>query len=309
MTTRPRAFVVVNPVSGAGATGRRWDTIARALGRALGPFEHAFTDAPTHATTLTRKALADGFQLLVAVGGDGTVNEVACGLLEGGRTAATEAVLGIVPHGTGCDLARTLGVETGLEGACARLVAGGVRVVDAGRARFVGAEGQPAERAFVNVASFGCGGAVAQALTGATKRLGRRWSYLLTTMRTLRRYRDQPVQVSIDGGPWADTTITNFAVCNGQYFGGGMWVAPQARIDDGRFDLTIWRGFGLGDLILKRPALYSGAHVHLPGTTTARATTVKATSEDRVWLELDGESVGRLPATLDILPAALRLRV
>src|SRR5262252_8600412 len=99
----PRTLVVVNPASAAGATRRHWDRIARALQRTLGPFEHAFTDAPRHATALTGGALQAGFEMVVAVGGDGTLNEVACGFFRGRRPVAPRAVLGVIPHGTGCD--------------------------------------------------------------------------------------------------------------------------------------------------------------------------------------------------------------
>lgn len=300
-----RTFLVVNPRAGAGAAGRRWDRIARALRQVIGAFEYAFTDAPHHATTLTRRALGSGFELVVAVGGDGTLNEVACGFFEGKRPVAPGAVLGLIPHGTGSDLARSLGMAPSLEDACARLAGHTTRLIDAGHVSFTGRDGRPAERVFVNVVSFGCGGAVSHAISRATKRLGGRLAFTLATAGALLRYRDQAVAVAVDDAATEDLRITNYAVCNGQYFGGGMWVAPRARIDDGTFDVTIWAGFGLKDFILKRRLLYDGTHIHDPGTRLLRARRVAASGRERVLLDVDGEAVGYLPATIEILPSAL----
>lgn len=303
----PRTLVVVNPASAAGATRRHWDRIARALRRTLGPFEHAFSDAPRHATALTRRALEAGFEMVVAVGGDGTLNEVACGFFRGRRPVAPRAVLGVIPHGTGRDFARALGVFT-LEQACARLVGRGTRSMDVGHARFVAEDGRPAERVFLNVASFGCSGGVAHALGRGTKRVGGSLAFALATAWILAAYRDQAVIVTLDGGAPRELAITNCAVCNGRYFGGGMQVAPQAEVDDGLLDVTIWAGFGLLDFVRKRRTLYDGTHVREPGTRLFRARTVSASSPAEVLVELDGESVGRLPVSVEILPAALRLK-
>ncbi len=248
--------------------------------------------------------------MVVAVGGDGTVNEVACGFFDGQRPVAPSAVLGVIPHGTGCDLARAMGIERTIDDACASLAGRRFRVIDAGIVHFIGHDGRAAERVFVNVVSFGCGGAVAYAIASSVaKRVGGRLGFMLTTGAALLRYRDQPVTVSIGNAAPKQMKITNVAVCNAQYFGGGMWVAPFAKVDDGRFDVTIWGGFGLKDLILKRRSIYDGTHVCDPGTRLHRATKVVASSQELVPLEVDGESVGSLPATIQILPRALRFKV
>lgn len=304
-----RTFVVVNPAAAAGATGHQWDRIARAVRSAVGSFEHALTEAPRHATALTRKALENGFELVAAVGGDGTVNEVACGFFDGRRPLAPGAVLGIIPHGTGCDLARAMGIGKTIEEACARLAGRSARAIDVGHVSFMGHDARFDERVFLNVASFGCGGVVAHAMRMGTKRVGGRLAFLLTTARTLLRYRDQPVTVAVDDGAPERITITNYAVCNAQYFGGGMWVAPGAEVDDGRLDATIWSGFGLTDFLLKRRAIYNGMHVHEPGTRLFRAKKVVATSPERVLLDVDGESAGCLPVSIEVLPGALRFKV
>jgi diacylglycerol kinase (ATP) len=300
-----RTLVIVNPAAAAGATRRRWDLIARTLRRSIGSFEHAFTDAPRHATALARDGLAAGFELIIAVGGDGTANEVACGFFDGARPTAPTAILGVIPRGTGCDLPRTLRTGRTVEEACARMSGQNACMIDVGHASFVGHDGVAAERVFLNVLSFGCGGAVVHALRGGTKRAGRGLVFPLATARVLYAYQDQPVTVEVDGGPPEHLLITNYAVCNARYFGGGMKVAPAAEVDDGVLDVTIWAGYGLRDFVFKWRSLYDGTHVDAPGTRVTRARRVDATSSAAVLLDIDGEPAGRLPIRVEILPRAL----
>ena len=303
-----RAMVVVNPASAAGATGRRWDRIARRLSEALGPFEHVVTQEARHATSLARRALRDGFEMIVAVGGDGTLNEVVNGFFETGVAIAPEAVLGFVALGTGSDFARTLGA-TNLEEACARLRGRESRRIDVGHARFTDHTGVPTERLFLNVASFGCSGQVARLVSPRLKQLNGSLAFALATVRALLTYRDQLITLQFDDDPSREYSITNCAFCNGRYFGAGMMVGPNALIDDGRFDVTLWSGFGLVDFVRLHRSLYNGAHIHVRGAQSLRAIRAEATSQQEVLLELDGESVGRLPVQLKMLPQAIRLKI
>jgi len=308
MASRYRSLVIVNPMSAAGATGRRWDSIAGLLRSSLGNFESVFTRAPGEATMLSRAALRDGFEMVVSVGGDGTLNEVVGGFFDGSEPVAPEAVLGVVALGTGGDFARTLGLLN-LESACTRLRGGKTRSIDLGLARFTGHDGAGATRVFINVVSFGVGGLVACLVSPRLKAISGRLAFTLATLRALAVYRDKIVSLEFDDGPPRSLAITNCAFGNGRYFGAGMQVAPAAELDDGEFDVTIWSGFGLMDFIRKRHALYDGSHVRLPGAQVLRTRRARVTSEATVLLELDGESVGRLPAQLQVLPNAIRLKV
>lgn len=247
--------------------------------------------------------------MVVAIGGDGTCNEVANGFFQGGKAVAGEAVLGLVSHGTGCDLRRSLGIEKSLEKACGQLAGRRTRTIDVGFAHFLDHAGQPAERIFVNVLSFGCGGAVSHAISTSSKRLGGKLAFKLTTVKALLRYSDRQVVVKVDNGEEEKLRITNYAVCNAQYFGGGMWVAPNAALDDGLLDATIWQGFGLKDFIFKQRMLYTGGHLHHPGTQTRKGRIFHATSDEPVLVDIDGENPGGLPLKVQVLPAALRFKV
>jgi diacylglycerol kinase (ATP) len=303
-----RTFVIVNPASAAGAAGRQWDRIAKLLRSSLGDFEHAATRKPNDATSLSRSALRQGFEMVVCVGGDGTLNEVVGGFFDGSAAVAPDAVLGVVALGTGCDFGRTLD-QKDLESACARLGGRQTRSIDLGLARFTGHDGAPTTRIFINVASFGCGGLVSHLVSPRLKALSGQLAFTLATLRALAVYRDQVVTLHFDDMPTRSLAITNCAFGNGRFFGAGMQVTPAARLDDGELDVTIWSGFGLMDFIRKRRTLYDGSHVREPGTEVLRIRRAIATSASSVLLEIDGESVGRLPVQLDVLRGVLRLKV
>jgi YegS/Rv2252/BmrU family lipid kinase len=302
-----RSFVIVNPASAAGATGRRWDRIAKLLRSSLGDFERVVTRAPGEATNLSRAALRDGFEMIVSVGGDGTLNEVVGGFFLGSTPVRSEAVLGVVAVGTGSDFGRTL-EQADLESACARLGGRETRSIDVGLARFTGHDGAPTTRIFINVASFGVGGLVARLVSPRLKAVNGRLAFSIATLRALMAYRDRIVTLEFDHMPARSLAITNCAFGNGRFFGAGMQVAPAALLDDGELDVTIWSGFGVIDFIRKRNTLYDGSHLRQPGAQALRTRRATATSESTVLLEIDGESAGRLPLQLEILPAALRLK-
>jgi YegS/Rv2252/BmrU family lipid kinase len=300
--------VIVNPASANGATGRRWPRMARLLHERLAPLGELkvmLTDRPGSATLLARQALKQGATLVISVGGDGTQNEVVNGFFEGVVAIGTGAAFGFIPAGTGGDLRRSFGWSGDARAAVERLRTGHRRWIDLGRMTIPGGGRNPTILHFINVASFGISGVVDQRVTRGSKFLGGRASFALASLRALWSYRDQSVSLSLDGGPPMPLTVTNVAVANGQYFGGGMRVAPKAELDDGFFDVTVWGGFGLKDFILRSRKLYDGTHLELEGAHSFRARRVEARSEDRVLLDMDGEQPGTLPATFEILPRAL----
>jgi len=303
-----RSFVIVNPASAAGATGRRWDRIAKLLRASLGDFEHVMTRAPGEATSVSRAALRGGFEMIVSVGGDGTLNEVVGGFFLGSTPVSPEAVLGVVAVGTGSDFGRTF-EQVDLESACSRLGGRETRSIDLGLARFTGHDGAATTRIFINVASFGVGGLVTRMLSPRLKAISGRLAFSVATLRALAAYRDRIVTLGFDEMPARSLAITNCAFGNGRFFGAGMQVAPAALLDDGELDVTIWSGFGLIDFIRKRNTLYDGSHLRLPGAQALRTRRATAASESTVLLEIDGESAGRLPLQLEVLPAALRLKI
>ncbi len=309
-----KPFVVVNPRSANGTTARHFDTIAQAVRGSVGECAHAFTERAMHATDLTREALRAGHDLIIAVGGDGTINEVVNGFFEPSvpgdapRPVSGSAALAILPRGTGGDLRRTIGLDGDLA-ANAKRLAGARAPVDIGRVEYTAENGARASRYFINVGEVGVGAKVVEIANRSSKRLGGKMTFMMASLRALAGWRDLRVRVSFDGAPAEELSVTTLAIANGRYFGGGMMVAPEARLDDGQFHVTIWSGYGFTDFVLKSGSMYDGSHVNLKGTRTRTARTVHVESAEsaETGVEVDGERIGTLPATFTIVPGALHL--
>jgi YegS/Rv2252/BmrU family lipid kinase len=306
MTTL-KTFLVVNPQSANGRTGKAFPEIGAAVRNAIGDFDHAFTTRGGEATTLARDAIRRGYQRIVAVGGDGTVNEVVNGFFDGDKVIDPEAVFALIPRGTGGDFRKTFGWSPELHDAAARLRDPKIVPVDVGRLHYTAHDGSAGTRYFINIASCGISGVVDQEVNAASKALGGTLSFKLASLKALLKYSDKNITLSVDDGPQENLRITCLAVGNGQYFGSGMWVCPSAQPDDGIFDITVWSGFSLGDFIFKSKAIYEGSHVRFPGTRQLKGKKVRAESSHEVVLDVDGETPGRLPATWELVPGAIKI--
>ncbi|MCG8422373.1 MAG: diacylglycerol kinase family lipid kinase [Proteobacteria bacterium] len=310
----PRTVLVVNPQSQSGQLGRKWPDIVGLLRRELGPFEDLRTRGVGDATRLTREALQSGASCVVAVGGDGTISEVAGGFFTDGQSVARDASLGILPFGTGGDFRRTLAIPKNLSHAARIIRAGATRAIDVGKLEYTTRDGEKALRIFANIASFGISGLVDRLVNESPKRLGGRISFLTSTVRATLRYTNQRVHIVFDGdeATSVDMTINTVAVANGRYFGGGMFIAPDAELDDGYFDVVALGDLGIKDLVLQGRRLYRGTHLTMDKVSHCRAKMVyaePAAPGDRVELDVDGETPGLLPATFTLLPRALSVIV
>jgi YegS/Rv2252/BmrU family lipid kinase len=303
-----KTFFVVNPKSANGATGRRWGELAAQIARTLSDFGVEFTKGPMDAAHLARQAVKAGYDCVVAVGGDGTINEVVNGFFEGDKVLNPAVALGVLPRGTGGDFRKTFGWNLDFDAAVRRLKSPDTRPFDVGRLDFVGHDGSKQVRYFANICSFGVSGLVDDEVNRTSKALGGKLSFMWGSLKALTKYKDQVVNVSFDGRPTEALAITTLAVANGKFFGGGMKVAPEADVSDGLFDVTIWSGYGLTDFVLKSAAVYSGHHVKWKGTRTLRCREVVADSQEKVLIDCDGEQPGSLPCKMTILPAAIRLK-
>jgi diacylglycerol kinase (ATP) len=301
-----RTVAVVNPASSAGRTGRAWPELRRALAAAGVEVEERLTTAPGEATELTREALRDGAGRVVAVGGDGTLNEVVNGFFAaGGSPVAPDAVLGLVPSGTGGDFRRTAGIPIGAA-AAAVLAAGVSQPVDVGRLTLDGA----APRHFINIADCGIGGEVVSRVNRSSKRAGGTATFLRHSVAALLSFRPRAARVEIDGAA-EEGRYQNVVVANGRYFGGGMQVAPGAELGDGLFDVVLFGDLPRMRSITQIRRIYAGSHIGQPGIRLVRARRVRVTplEEPPLCFEMEGEEVGPAPATLEVLPGAVRLCV
>ncbi len=307
-----RVRVLVNPVAGSGAAARKLPTILREIERSGALPDSVRTEGPGDAARLVLQAAADGIDCVAVVGGDGTFNEAVQAFIDDAGHPRPGPALALIPAGTGGDFRRTFDIGESVEEAVARLVASPPRPVDLGTLEFVGDDGAPRIRAFINIASFGLGGLTDRIVNASPKWLGGRASFLLGAVRALTAYRNAPVRVTLDGAVFVEHPIVNVAIANGRFFGGGMKVAPDADPSDGSFDVI-----AVGDLSRLRSLaltghIYRGTHVDEPDIRVGRAREVRAEplhAGDEVLIDLDGEAPGRLPLVARVLPSALRLRV
>ncbi len=304
-----RTFVVLNPHSSNGRTGKRWPEIEEAIRRCIGPFDWKATNRPREATDLTREALTKGYEMIVSIGGDGTHHETVNGFFDGKTPIQEKAVLATVTSGTGGDFRRTFGIGTGPYPALDALPGTATRDIDVGWFSYVDNQGVPQEAIFLNILSFGIAGLVDDMVNKTTKVLGGKASFILGTLRAAAKYRAQTVEVRMDDGAWEEKVIHNIAVANGRYFGGGMHVAPLAEPDDGLFDLVGFEGMTTPRFMGLAGSIYKGAHLGKVGVTHHRLKTLEARSNADVLLDVDGEQLGRLPLRIEILHKPIRLKI
>jgi YegS/Rv2252/BmrU family lipid kinase len=307
MGERAVAFLV-NPASANGSTGRRWPEIAHRAAEAGLAGEALLSERPGQIAELVERAAADGATLVVAVGGDGTVNEVVNGLMrlrEHGRQLPELAVL---PRGTGTDFARTFGIPTRLEGALAAIQQGSSREIDAGRVSYRAWDGTDGVAWFANVASAGMSGAVAQRANTTSKAMGGKASFLWATLAVFARWKPSEVEVEVDGER-RRRLMYDVIVANGRFLAGGMHMTPEAKPDDALFDVLLIGDITRADLALTLPKVYRGTHLPHPKAELLRGSVVSITSEPPLPIELDGEQPGTTPVRFEIVPRALRLRV
>jgi YegS/Rv2252/BmrU family lipid kinase len=299
-----RTLVVVNPRSRGGATRRQFASLEPRLRECLGGFEVEWTRAPRDAERIAREGVRAGIERIVVAGGDGTTSEVVSGLL--GAELGEYAEVALLPLGTGGDLMRTLEVPHQLDRALEGIAAGGVRKVDAGRVRYTDRNGRERTAHFLNVTSFGVSGLITELVNRATKAFGGQVSFLLGTLRGITRYRPEEVRIRVEGELVHDGPLVLGTAANGRFFGGGMHVAPRAEPADGLFDAVVVPGFSRVRLLRELPRIYRGTHLEVPEVSLHRGQCIEAeAAPGKVWVEIDGEPLGTLPARIEVLPAAI----
>lgn len=324
-----RMMLIINPEAGGGRPLKIWNEIKAELEDNCIEYEYVKTKEPREAVGLAEQASKDGYRTVVAVGGDGTVFEVVNGLmlLPGERRAA----LGVIPCGKGGDFCRTPGIPRDLGNAVALLASGSKRTIDVGRMTY---QESGAERTgyFANITGLGFDAEVTQFANnvpdGIAKIMGGTPVYLYSLLATFITYKERDISLEVDGKA-VRAAAMSIVCANGQYFGGKMWVAPEAKLDDGLFDILI-AGAGYGYPVIEAPPgepgparsfsrrviakvkmlqniprLFKGRHLKDPSFVLMRGKSIKVSSRDRLLVQSDGEVVGRAPFTAEIIPAAL----
>ncbi len=262
-----------------------------------------FSRAPGELTELARRAAEDGAELLVVVGGDGSVNEVVNGVA--GRPGVE---LAVIARGTGWDFARSLGLPHKIDDAVAVALRGRTRSIDLGRVTYHSWAGGEAQAWFANVASVGMSGAIAQRANDTNKALGGKVSYVWATFAVFARWSNTEVTVTVDDERRV-ARMHDVVVANGPYFGGGMKICPDADPADGSFDVLLIGDLTKRDLLLTLPKTFRGRHLPHPKAELLRGSTVSVETPEPLPIQLDGEQPGTTPARFELVPQALRVRV
>ncbi len=307
--------MIVNPRSASGATQDNWSATASELRSHFGPYSVEFTRAPGHAIELAKGGAKAGRSLIIACGGDGTINEVANGILNSGF----DAELGILPSGTGGDFRRTLGIPNSSREAAVCLRNGKTRKMDVGKVTFSDPDGKTVSRYFLNVSSVGLAADVIKRVKSAktfdwlpVESLRGRANFAVSALQEVLDLEPLLVRVRFDDGNEHTIQTIAFCIANARYFGGGMMIAPDAKISDGLLDVINIGDIGTAKILTNAYSIYLGTHQSLAEVKGRLAKKIEISSADplsTILLETDGELPGKLPATFEVLPDALRVRV
>jgi len=307
--SRTKIDVLLNPASSGGRTGQKRSQILAVLDRYLGrSYSLHLTRRPLEATSLAREAILAGSELVITVGGDGTIQEAVNGFFAGGRPLNPDCRLGVINAGTGHGFVQSLGFPSDIEGQCAQIADGATRPVDIGRAVFSNGNSSPAERYFVNECQAGIGGEVVKKVHAGNKKLGGTLAFGLATLAAAWTYPNRTMTVSVDGAPPITGKFIAVVCANGNSMAGGMHLAPEAKVEDGLLDILFMHEQTRSERLRNFPKIYSGSHLGSPKFNCSRGRSVSLTSEENVALEADGELLGRLPCRIEVLPSALQVR-
>jgi len=297
---------IVNPASGAGKAARDWAAVEGWLPSAGIPFESALTTRALEATEIAERAVRQSRPVVVAVGGDGTLNEVVNGFFHNGAPIPTTSKLAMVPLGTGGDFRRTLRIPLDVKAALQVISGGLVRRLDAGCVTYQAEDGSTRVRHFINIADAGYGGEVVHRVNHGKKRLGSA-TFTFAALMALLAYRNKPMTVVIDGNTHELAKAQQVVIANCQYFGGGMKMAPTASPTDGVFDVILVANAGKIETIRGMSDIRSGKHLdqHNPKIELLYGKRISVTSPEKVRIDLDGEQPGFLPALFEIQPGAI----
>ena len=297
---------LVNPASANGSTGKRWPELeqrAAALGLRG---RSVFSEAPGQLGELAARAIDEGAELLVVVGGDGTVHEVVDGLVKAGR--ARDVELAVLPRGTGKDFVRSLRIPRKFDDAIELARSGRVREIDVGKATYRAPDGTDVEAYFANFGGVGISGGIADRSNRTSKALGGRLSFIWATLVVFARWRSAAITLDVDGERRSGQMFEAVAM-NGDYTAGGMWMAPEASPDDGLLDFVTIGDVTKLDFVTTFPKLYRGKHLSHPKIDLVRGRRMRVEADTPLPIVLDGEQPGTTPVTFEIVPKALRVRV
>ncbi len=306
-----KAKVIVNPMAKKGGAGRSWPEIEQRLRQSIGDFDVSFTTEIGAASGIAREAIGQGYDHLVAVGGDGTVNEVLNGVMANDALINPDTVLCPIPAGTANELCRALGLLDQPEAPYRAIAQGRPRRIDLCKATCPGLDGATRVTYASISIIFGSGAEISHRTSRSRylKKLGGQFSYYMVTLLVTLTYQAQMLRLTVDDGFDETNLVYTGLCCNTEASGGGMKLAPGALFDDGVLDLVVFGDMKRHEILLKPPSwLFEGHHVEHPKVQVLRGTKFTAQGDPAMLVDADGETIGRLPVTIEVLPAALNVK-
>ncbi len=312
-----KPLVIINPNTQGGRTGRLADELVRIISRYLGPVDSACTTHARHGVEIAEQAARDGRDAVIVVGGDGTVHEVANGLMLAREDGVAPPKLGVVGQGTGGDFRKTLGIDHRLDHYCNAIASRRTRAIDMGKFRYRDRAGADAQAYFINILSVGMGGMVDEYVARLSGKMSGTLAYFAASARALMKSEVGILDCVVHQGDQRqelEIPCRSIAICNGRYFGGGMEVAPMAKLDDGLFDVISLGAAPRLKFALSSLSIYSGSHIAHDDVEVLSCDRIDIelrndSIRDQFLLDVDGEPLGTLPLQIELVPGALEVFV
>jgi YegS/Rv2252/BmrU family lipid kinase len=302
----PEIFIIVNPHAGLGKANKDWSVISKLLEKADLAFTFEFTQYRQNAKELAVRAIENGCRNLIAVGGDGTLNEIVNGIMEQKICSSTDIILGVIPVGTGNDWGKMYEIPDDYEGAVDVIRRSNYFIQDAGKVMFFN-DGKKQHRYFANIAGIGFDAVVVNKTNKQKENnKGGKFLYLYNLFTSLFSSAYSNAEILMDDKKINSSVFSmNVGIC--KYSGGGMMQVPGAIADDGLFDITLIRKIGKFEVIRNVKNLYDGSFIRNPKVSTSRAKHIIINADPAVFLEVDGESLGTTPLEFEIIPSSLKI--
>ncbi|WGS64714.1 diacylglycerol/lipid kinase family protein [Marinitoga aeolica] len=299
-------FLIVNPHSSGAKAIKLWPNIKETLEKEGFKFEYEFTKGKMDAYNITIDAIKKGYRKIIAVGGDGTANEIINGIFNQNYVDTKDIVVGVIPTGTGNDWGKTIGIPNDYLQAINIINKGNIFTQDIGKVLYY-ENNEKKERYFINIAGMFFDAVVTKNTNKSKdKNKSGTFSYLLNLLTTLFKYKSQKAEINIDGKIIKEKIFT-MAVGICKYSGGGMKMLPNAIPNDGYFDITLVKEVPKFQVIRNIKKIFDGTFVNLKWVKQFKAKNVKLTSKDKIYLEVDGENLGYSPFEFEILENALNV--
>jgi len=297
--------IIVNPHSAFGKTKKRWNKIKSFFSTIFKELRYEFTEAPKHAIDITKDAIFKGFNYIIGVGGDGTLNEIINGYMENDKPLNEKVIVSTFPSGKGNDFYRSFSSKMKTNKLRNTYLYSKNKKIDIGKLK-----SSTGETYFINISSFGLSGDVVNHISHLREKIKTGLVYFLGALISLKKYKANNLRIKINNNNIIEGRFFLGAVCNGKYFGGNMKINPGSVLDDGFLNLILLENTSKLNVLKKLIKVYKGSHINDPEIILTKAKNIKVESLDSdVKMEYDGEKGGSLPAEFYVIPSVVNFKI